>query len=143
MDRLLEEVGTGEVPFQMHYQTSDLRALVATCLVQPDRKARPQATHNIFARSCWRCAWMTGELRAMTRVHKRSRGAERCRGGWEHQNTAAHPPCNAARAQAVLMRDRIRKHLAHDPPLCGEVWRRQACPRRRRCCCCCWLVDLA
>ena len=41
LDALLEEVGPGEVPFQLHYQASDLRAFLATCLALPDKKARP------------------------------------------------------------------------------------------------------
>lgn len=35
---MLEEVGPGEVPFQLHYQASDLRTLIAACLTLPDKK---------------------------------------------------------------------------------------------------------
>ncbi len=38
VDQLLEEVSPGELAFQLHYQANDLRALLATCLAQPDRK---------------------------------------------------------------------------------------------------------
>lgn len=38
VDQLLEEVGAGELPFQLNYQPSDLKALLATCTSAPEKK---------------------------------------------------------------------------------------------------------
>ena len=38
VDQLLREVGAEEVPFQMHYQANDLRALLSSTMHHPEKK---------------------------------------------------------------------------------------------------------
>jgi hypothetical protein len=38
VDQLLEEVAPGELAFQLHYGAADLRALLGTCMAQPEKK---------------------------------------------------------------------------------------------------------
>jgi hypothetical protein len=38
VDQLLEEVAPGELAFQLHYGAADLRALLAACMAQPEKK---------------------------------------------------------------------------------------------------------
>lgn len=45
VDQLLREVDAAEVPFQMHYQASDLRALLQSTMHHPDKKV-----HSMLAR---------------------------------------------------------------------------------------------
>lgn len=44
LDQLLREVDTAEVPFQMHYQASDLRALLQSTMHHPDKKVHSMLT---------------------------------------------------------------------------------------------------
>lgn len=45
VEQLLRELGAEEVPFQMHYQATDLRALLQTTLRHPEKKV-----HSMLAR---------------------------------------------------------------------------------------------
>lgn len=45
VEQLLREVGAEEVPFQMHYQATDLRALLQSTMHHPEKKV-----HSMLAR---------------------------------------------------------------------------------------------
>ena len=45
VDQLLREVDAAEVPFQMHYQAADLRALLQSTMHHPEKKV-----HSMLAR---------------------------------------------------------------------------------------------
>lgn len=45
VDQLLREVDAAEVPFQLHYQASDLRALLQSTMHHPDKKV-----HSMLSR---------------------------------------------------------------------------------------------
>ena len=45
VEQLLREVGAEEVPFQMHYQATDLRAILQTTMHHPEKKI-----HSMLAR---------------------------------------------------------------------------------------------
>ena len=58
VDQLLEEVGPGELPFQLHYSPADLRALLGACMSQVGSGCKVFLPFTPYKQLCW-AAWWT------------------------------------------------------------------------------------